>query len=131
MREVEVSRFVRAPPDAVAALLSPADLVDAEGSFRVRDVAETPEGTSVTVGAYGLELTFLFTDREDGIEYEQIEGPLETLRTTVTVAPENEGTRLTARSAVALGGPGVLDRIAAWKRRGELDRAFDAIAAER
>jgi hypothetical protein len=70
----------------------------------------------------------LFVDRADGVEYEQVEGPLETLRTTVTRAPEDEGTRLVARSSVAVGGPAVLDRLAAWKRRGELRRALDAIA---
>jgi len=128
MREVEVSRFVQAPPPAVAPLLSPVGLMDAEGSFEVRDVTDTDEGTEVTVGGYGLELTFRFTEREDGIAYEQVAGPLRTLETTVTYAPENEGTRLTARSRVAVGGPGVIDRLAAWKRRGELRRALRAVA---
>jgi hypothetical protein len=128
MREVEVSRFVQAPPAAIDPLLSPIGLMDAEGSFAVRDVTDTEEGTEVTVGGYGLELTFRFTEREDGIAYEQVSGPLRTLETTVTYAPENEGTRLTARSRVAVGGPEVLDRLAAWKRRGELGRALRAVA---
>ncbi|MEF8843084.1 MAG: SRPBCC family protein [Haloarculaceae archaeon] len=128
MREVEVFRFVQAPPAAVDPLLSPIGLMDAEGSFEVRDVTDTDEGTEVTVGAYGLELTFRFTEREDGLDYEQVSGPLRTLETTVTYAPENEGTRLTARSRVAVGGPRVLDRLAAWKRRGELRRALRAVA---
>jgi hypothetical protein len=128
MREVEVSRFVQAPPAAVAPLLSTIGLMDAEGSFEVRDVTDTGEGTAVTVGAYGLELVFRFTERDDGLAYEQVSGPLEVLETTVTLTPENEGTRLTARSRVAVGGPGVLDRLAAWKRRGELRRALRAVA---
>ena len=127
MREVEVTRFIQAPPAAVDRYLSPAGLLDAEGSFDVREVVDTDAGTEVTVGAYGLELVFRFTDRADGIAYEQVSGPLETLGTTVTYAPENEGTRLTARSRVAVGGPAVLDRLAAWKRRGELRRALAAI----
>ena len=128
MREVEVSRFVQAPPAAVDPLLSPIGLMDAEGSFEVRDVTDTDDGTEVTVGGYGLELTFRFTELEDGIAYEQVSGPLQTLETTVTYAPENEGTRLTARSRVAVGGPELVDRVAAWKRRGELRRALRAVA---
>ncbi|MEF8791928.1 MAG: SRPBCC family protein [Haloarculaceae archaeon] len=128
MREVEASRFVQAPPAAVDPLLSPVGLMDAEGSFEVREVTDTDEGTEVTVGGYGLELVFRFADRPDGIAYEQVSGPLATLETTVTYTPEDEGTRLTARSRVAVGGPGVLDRLAAWKRRGELRRALRAVA---
>ena len=128
MREVEVSRFVSARPAVVDPLLSPVGLMDAEGSFEVRGVTDTDDGTEVTVGGYGLELVFRFTDREDGIAYEQVSGPLRVLETTVTCVPENEGTRLTARSRVAVGGPGVLDRLAAWKRRGELRRALRAVA---
>ena len=123
-----MSRFVQAPPTAVDPLLSPIGLMDAEGSFEVRDVTDTDEGTEVTVGGYGLELTFRFTEREDGIAYEQVSGPLRVLETTVTYAPENEGTRLTARSRVAVGGPELIDRLAAWKRRGELRRALRAVA---
>ena len=128
MREVEVSRFVRAGPAIVEGVLTPTTLLEAEGSFTVRAVSE--DGRRVTVGGYGLELAFAFDEREDGIEYEQIEGPLEVLRTTVTYEPENEGTRLTARSEVAVGGPGLVDRVAAWKRRGELGRALEGIAEE-
>ena len=123
-----MSRVVPVQPAAVDPLLSPVGLVDAEGSFEVRDVTETADGTRVLVGAYGLSLALLFVEREDGIEYEQVEGPLETLRTTITRAPEDEGTRITARSSVAVGGPAVLDRLAAWKRRGELRRALEAVA---
>jgi hypothetical protein len=128
MREVSVSRFVQAGPAIVEGVLSPDALLEAEGSFSVRDVEAG--GDRITVGGYGLELVFEFSDREDGIEYDLVEGPLETLRTVVVYEPENEGARLTARSTVAVGGPAVLDRAAAWKRRGELRRALDGIAAE-
>lgn len=128
MREVAVSRFVQASPDVVAADLSPERILESEGSFSVRAVEA--EGTRVTAGGYGLELVFEFTSREDGIAYDQVEGPLETLRTTLTYEPEDEGTRLVGRSQVAVGGPAVVDRIAAWKRRAELRRALDSIASE-
>lgn len=128
MREVSVSRFVQAQPSVVEGALSPVTVLESEGSFSVRDVEAG--GDRVTVGGYGLELVFEFTAREDGIAYEQVEGPLETLRTTLTYEREDEGTRLTARSEIAVGGPGVLDRLAAWKRRGELRRALDGLDAE-
>jgi hypothetical protein len=128
MREVSVSRFVQTQPPVLEEALSPAAILEAEGSFSVRDIES--DGDRVTVGGYGLELVFEFSDRQDGIEYDQLEGPLETLRTTLTYEREDEGTRLTARSDVAVGGPGLLDRLAAWKRRGELRRALDTLTAE-
>ena len=123
-----MSRFVQTYPDVVAEGLSPEAILESEESFSVREVAA--DGDRVTVGGYGLELVFEFTTRENGIEYDQVEGPLETLWTVLTYAPEDEGTRLTARSRVAVGGPTVLDRVAAWKRRGELRRALDGVASE-
>ena len=128
MREVEASQFVQTYPQRIAGTLSPDSVLEAEGSFSIRDIEA--DGDRITVGRYGVELVFEFDTREDGIEYDQVEGPLETLRTTLTYENENEGTRLTARSEIAAPGPGVLDRIAAWKRRGELRRALREIAEE-
>ena len=128
MREVEASRFVAAKPTEVVRELTPEAVVDAEGSFDVRAVERTDEGTVVTAGRAGVELRFRFEERDAGLAYEQVEGPLSTLRTTVTARPKNEGTELRARSAVEAGGPAVLDRLAAWKRRGELRRALGGIA---
>jgi hypothetical protein len=127
MREVEVSRFVDANPDVVGDRLSPAAVVECEGSFEVREVSAESEGTLVAAGRAGVELLFLFESLADGLAYEQLEGPLETLHTSITYAPEDHGTRLTARSSVAVRGPGVFDRLAAWKRRGELRRALAGI----
>jgi len=128
MREVEASRFVQTYPAVVEEALSPEGILEAEGSFSIRDIAA--DGNRITVGGYGLELVFEFTDREDGIEYDQVEGPLETLQTTLWYERENEGVRLTASSEVAVGGPTLVDRAAAWKRRGELRRALDGIASQ-
>lgn len=133
MREVEVSRFVRASPAEVERALSPATIVEYEGSFQAREVRETDEGWVVRAGARGLELALRFEAREDGYVFEQ-EGdePLETMRTWLTYAPENEGTRVTMRSAVHWGAPpsAITDRVAAWKRRGELKRALANLAAD-
>lgn len=128
MREVSVDRFVDAKPFEVQRRLTPETVVECEGSFDVRGVTDSPDGTVVTAGRSGVELRLRFEDREDGVAYEQLEGPLERLSTTITYAPENHGTRLTASSEVAAAGPGLIDRLAAWKRRGELKRALAGIA---
>lgn len=127
-----MSRFVRATPPAVERALTPAAMVEYEGSFAVRDVHEVDSGTIVTAGARGLELALRFEPREAGLYYVQAggAGPFERMETRVTVTPENEGSRVRARSSVSLGLPvPLLDRVAAWKRRGELRRALDALAA--
>jgi carbon monoxide dehydrogenase subunit G len=134
MREVEVSAFVPAPPAAVERALTPAAAVEYEGSFEVLDVTETDEGQTVTAGARGLRMQLDFEERDDGLTYRQRGngGPFDAMETEITVEPENEGSRVTARSAVSLGLPvtAVTDRVAAWKRRGELRRALDALAED-
>ncbi|PSQ25221.1 polyketide cyclase [Halobacteriales archaeon QS_9_68_17] len=134
MTSVEVSRFVPALPAAVERALTPAAVVEYEGSFQVRDVDERDGEWLVTAGRAGVELTLRFERRGDDLYYEQqgSEGPLDRLETTLSLSPKNEGTRVTARSTVATGMPlpSVTDRIAAWKRKGELERALDALAAD-
>lgn len=132
MREVEVTRVVPASPTEVGRALTPARLVEYEGSFRVEDVTETGDGWRVTAAAGGIEFGLRFEPREDGFEYVQEGGPLETLETTLTYAPENEGTRVRMRSRVSFGYPpaAITDRVAAWKRRSELRRALENLAAD-
>ncbi|MFB6130037.1 MAG: SRPBCC family protein [Salinigranum sp.] len=133
MREVERSRFVRATPSELEPHLTPRALVAAEGSFEVLDVAERDEATLVTAGARGLALTLRFERRGGGVYYAQEgeAGPFDAMETWVTVRRKNEGSILTVRSQVSLGLPlpALSDRLAAWKRGGELDRALDSIAA--
>lgn len=132
MRETEVSRFVAATPPVVERALDPARIVEYEGSFEVLDVEEADGATLVTAGGGGLQMTLRFDSREDGLYYEQEggAGPFEAMWTRLRWVPENEGSRVTARSGVSLGLPlaGVTDRVAAWKRRGELRRALDRLA---
>jgi len=130
---VEVSRFVRATPAELARALTPERLVSAEGTFEVVAVEETDGGALVSARASGVGVELRFEAREDGLWYEQAggAGPFEAMETTVTYARENEGSRVTARSSVSLGLPlPLVDRVAAWKRRGELARALDRIADE-
>ena len=131
MREVEVSQFVAAPPAVVARVLTPASVVSAEGSFDVREVAEgaPDDETLVRAERRGLSIVFAFEERADGVRYVQREGPLEELATTIAYRSENEGTRLTARSELSVG-PSLVERVAAWKRRGELKRALRTLAEQ-
>lgn len=133
MREVCASRFVRATPATVGRALTPAALIEYEGSFTVYEVTDTEEGWLVIAGSRGVELALSFEAREDGLVYEQRgDGPLDTLRTALTYHPENEGTEVRMRSTVRSGLPlsSVTDRVAAWKRRDELRRALRRLAAD-
>lgn len=138
MRTVEVSRFVRAEPEQVRRLLTPETIVTYEGTFAVSAVtSRDDEGdwiVEATAGGLAATLRFESLGDGNGFYYEQLgdEGPLAAMETTLAWKPENGGTRVTATSSVSLGlRPAfVADRIAAWKRKGELRRALDAIAAD-
>ena len=134
MRETEVSRFVPVTPAVVERELDPARVVALEGSFEVLDVEATDDATLVTAGSRGLRMTLRFEPREAGLYYEQEgeAGPFDAMWTRLEWAPEDEGSRVTAHSGVSLGLPlpGVTDRVAAWKRRGELRRALDRVAED-
>ncbi|MFB6134373.1 MAG: SRPBCC family protein [Halanaeroarchaeum sp.] len=131
MRTVSVTRRVGSPPAAVLDALDPMTIVDAEGTFDPLDRRESGETVSVVATGGGMEVIFDFHAREDGYAYEQRgeAGPFETMETTLTVSPEDEGASITMESTVSLGLPvaRLFDRIAAWKRRGELKRALAAI----
>jgi hypothetical protein len=131
MCEVSASRFVKATPAAVGRVLTPASLIEYEGSFTVYEVTDTEEGWLVIAGSRGVELALAFEARENGLVYEQRgEGPLNMLETTVSYEPKDDGTRVEMRSTVSAGLPlsALTDRIAGWKRRGELRRALKRLA---
>lgn len=135
MREVEAKRFVAASPPTVERALTPAALVGYEGTFDVRDVREAEEGdvTLVDAAGGGLGLTFRFERRDDGLVYSQASeaGPFDAMETEVRVEPADGGSRVRMRSAVSLNVPvPLIDRVAGWKRRRELERALDALAAD-
>ena len=133
MYEVELSRSVAATPTELDRLLTPRRLVEYEGSFRVDSVDERDGRTVVTASGPGLTFQLRFEQRAVGYYYEQAgeAGPFEAMETSVIVDRHNEGSRVTMESRVALSPPiPFVDRIAGWKRRGELDRALDSLAAD-
>lgn len=130
VREVTVSRFVRATPAELERWLKPTKIVEAEGSFDVAAVADAGEATVVTASGPGLSFDLRFEEREGGIHYEGVGdgGPFARMETAIEVDREDEGSQVTIRSAVELAAPIPLgDRIAAWKRKRELQRVLDAI----
>jgi hypothetical protein len=133
MREVEVSEFVLARPPAVHRALSPETVVAAEGTFDVAETRVEDGETVVVASAPGVTVLLRFEEWEDGLKYsaEGEIGPFEHLETEVRVDPERNGSQVTMRSAVSLNLPlPFADRIAAWKRRGELRRALDELVEE-
>ncbi len=132
MRTVEVSRFVRATPREIRRALEPAAIVDWEGTFSVTGVEESDAGAVVAARAAGMDVAFRFERGEDGYRYEQEQGPFSSMEAAVSWRAENEGARVTAESALSLGVPprALTDRVAAWKRRGELKRLLDGLARQ-
>lgn len=131
MREVERSRFLSLTPRELDGLLDPVQVVDFEGSFSVESTAERDGVTIVTVSGPGITFSLRFQPIDRGYYYTQAddEGPFESMETWLTYEAENEGSRITIRSAVSIGLPlPFSDHIAAWKRRGELDRVLDRLA---
>ena len=132
MRDVTVSRFVRAPPAVVERALTPTGLVTYEEAFAVQDVTESPSETRVVADARGLEVALVFEACEDGLRYRQEGngGPYERMETTVTWRRENEGVRVTVHSSIAVGlfPRPLTNRVAAWKREAELDTLLDRLA---
>lgn len=132
MREVERTAFVDATPAELERALSPTTVLDAEGTFAVVETAEADGETHVTARGGGMEVVFVFEARDDGLSYRQVgdNGPFEAMETTLTYAPRDHGSEVTVRSAVSLGLPlsPVTDRVAAWKRGGELERLLDGLA---
>lgn len=130
MREVTLSRRVDATPVEISSRFDAADIVEAEGSFTVEAVEDDGDATIVVASGPGMQLPLRFEYREDALYYTQEgeQGPFEHMETWLEFDPENGSTEVTLRSSVSLSAPLPFgDRIAAWKRKGELERALDAI----
>ncbi|WP_436348018.1 SRPBCC family protein [Natronorubrum sp. FCH18a] len=133
MREVTVSRVVDASPVVVSRWLDPPTIVEAEGSFTVETIDERADATVVVASGPGMRLPLRFEDRDESIYYTQEgeQGPFSHMETWIDLEDVPDGTRVTIRSSVSLAAPLPFgDRIAAWKRKGELTRALDSLADE-
>jgi len=131
MREVSVSRFVRATTEELQRELTPARIVQYEGSFDATSVEPDGDGTIVTAEKRGLSFQLRFEPQDDGFYYTQVGemGPFEEMETWLTMKRKDDGSVVTVRSAVDLGIPlPGTGRFAAWKRKGELKRLLDRLA---
>lgn len=129
MRTVTVRRFISEKPRVIDQLLDPPTIIEFEGSFEVFDIRQTNDEWWLEVGSTGLRMTLRFESLSHGYYYSQESGenqPLELMETELTYRPLNEGTEIVASSSVSMGmHPKIItDRIAAWKRKGELRRAL-------
>lgn len=130
MREVTVSRRIDATPVEISSRFDPPAIVEAEGSFTVETVDERDETTIVVASGPGMQLPLRFEYRDDALYYTQEgeQGPFDQMETWLEFDSLNGETDVTFRSSVSLAAPLPFgDRIAAWKRKGELNRALEAI----
>lgn len=130
MREVTVSRVVDATEAELSEWLHPPTVVEAEGSFTVKHIDEGEDATVVVASGPGMQLPLRFEDRDGTIYYTQEgdQGPFSHMESWIEFEGATDGTRVTIRSSVALSAPLPFgDRIAAWKRKGELNRLLDAL----
>jgi hypothetical protein len=135
MAEVEATRFVAARPARVERVLGPETILAAEGTFDVAHVEEAGEGRwRVTGSGRGMSVPFAFAELDEGYRYEALgdHGPFREFEATLTYGAEDHGTRLEARSTVRINLPlqVLSDRLAGWKRRSELERLLDGLAAD-
>ncbi|MXV63091.1 SRPBCC family protein [Natronorubrum sp. JWXQ-INN-674] len=135
MREVTVTRVLDASPPIVSRWLDPATIVEGEGSFTVETIDERADATVVIASGPGMQLPLRFEDRENAIYYTQEgeQSPFSHMKTWIEIEEpaESTGTRVTIRSSVSLAAPLPFgDRIAGWKRSGELERLLDTLEEE-
>ena len=128
MREVAVSRVVDATPAELSEWLDPPTIVRAEGSFDVDAVEDRSDAVVVVASGPGIRLPLRFEDRDGAIYYTQEgeRGPFSQMETRIDLESAPSGTRVAVRSSVSLSAPLPFgDRIAAWKRKGELERLLE------
>lgn len=133
MREVSVERFVAETPTYLRRQLTPERIVEYEGSFDVTDVRDEGDAMIVTATGRGLQFDLRFEARDGDYYYRHLgdEGPFEHMESWLHMSRKDEGTVLTARSKVSLSVPlPGMDRLAGWKRRGELKRLLETIDRE-
>ena len=140
MREVTLDRVIEASRPVVTRALDPASVVEYEDSFDVRAVRDDAGDDSETVvvadGGRFVSLAYRFRDGDDDdltchYELPGDDGPFSEMETWIRLDAVDGGTWVRARSEVGLDVPFPFgDRIAAWKRRGELRRLLTNLAAD-
>jgi hypothetical protein len=132
MKEVETTVELDAPRKLVDELLTPANIIEYEGTYDVDDVGETNDGrTEVYASADNLETAFAFEALENGCAYEQTgSGPFEEQYTSFTIYGDDGEVTVVARSEFTFGGyfSMILDWFGAGSRQSELQRGLLGLA---
>jgi hypothetical protein len=132
MKEVETTVELDAPRGLVEELLTPAAIIEYEGTYEVDDVGETDDGRpEVYASADNIDTAFAFEELPNGYAYEQTGGePFEEQYTSLTVYGEDGEVTVTARSEFTFGGyfSMILDWFGAGSRQSELQRGLLALA---
>ena len=131
MKSVEVSRHIDASPEAVASYLTPETIILLEGTFSIHSVEEEHDDVLVEAKAKGVSATFRFEELAAGYRYEQAgeEGPFDEMETTLRYEPKGDGVTVIMTATISLGirPRALFERIGAWKRKGEMDRALKSL----
>lgn len=132
MKEVETTVELDAPRELVEELLTPADIIEYEGTYEVDGVGEASDGRpEVHASADNIDTAFAFEELPNGIAYEQTGGePFEEQYTSLTVYGEDGEVTVVARSEFTFGGRFslVLDWFGAGTRQSELQRTLLGLA---
>lgn len=129
MKEVEVSRTINAPREAVLDRLSPRSIVEFTGTYEVEAVERTADGWRVSAVAEDLDVVLEFTETESGYVFVQREGPFEAMYSSITVSGADP-VEATVRSCFTFDMPlaRLTDWFASWDRKTELERLLVALA---
>lgn len=141
MRTVEVSRRLPVAESAIEASLTPETVADCDAALQPVGVEPREDGTTVVSAiTRGVQARFVFEPHPDGLRYlqEGDRGPFAVLETEWTHQPDGDGShddnqgRVVARSTIARGFPlaTLTDRVAAWRRRRELERSLDGFVEQ-
>lgn len=133
MEQVTVTRTVDAPPDDVRAALDEVEWFMRAAEFTDVTVEDGTVTVENRVGFATLELTVeLVDDPEAAQAYEQREGIFDSMTTRYLLAPDGDGTEVTAETSFALGrgvlGSALDATLVTRQRRSELAAQLDALA---
>ncbi|WP_323676012.1 SRPBCC family protein [Halorubellus sp. PRR65] len=130
MEAISMSRAYAAGPDAIEDAMADLEAFMLAAGFDAVDVDGRTMHIENGVGIATIELTLELVDVDEyALAYEQRDGIFETMRTTYTVAPTDDGSEVTVRTEfaldIALAG-GLLDAtVIKRQRKQELTAQLD------
>lgn len=139
MQKIIVTGATDAPPSEVEARLNPESIIEYAGIYDINDSETIGDKRVIDVwlerrNGKQLEVTYEFTELEDGYVYTQRggAGPFEEMWTTITVEGDSSGTKIEAHGEFTFGGLAsfIIDRLAAGYRQRELEQIVSNLVVE-